>query len=117
MIPGLEYCPFNPDILEYNSCPNSRVSDPTESVGPYGKPNWVGAEFQSINYDTSSMTVMWEHSDAEILKPLPDLGPVQRYEVRILYQKEPGSPEVARHCFCVTDPSMRNISHIRSIFF
>ena len=115
-IPGLEYCPFDPDTGDYGRCPNSRVNNRNKSVGNYGKPNWVGAEFQSIAYYAFSMTVMWEHTDAEILKSLPGLSPPQGYEVRI-YQKESWSSEVLRHCFCVTDPSMRNISDIRSAFF
>ena len=118
LITGVEYCPFDPDNGDYGRCPNSCVNNQTKSVGNYGKPNWVGAELQSIAYDTFSMTVMWEHTDAEILKSLPGTGlsPPQGYEVRI-YQKESGSSEVLRHCFCVTDPSMRNISDICSDFF
>ena len=116
LIPGLEICPFDPDTGDYRRCPNSRVNNRKQSVGNYGKPNWVGAEFQSISYDIFSMMVMWEHTDAETLKSLRDLSPPQGYEVRI-YQKQPGSSEVLRHCFCVTDPSMRNISDIRSTWF
>ena len=76
LIPGLQQCPFDLFTVEYASCPNSRVGDRTKSVGSYGKPNWVGAEFQSINYDAFSLTVMWEHADADTLSSLPDLSPV-----------------------------------------
>ena len=115
LIPGLEQCPFDFYTYKYGACPNSHVDDKTKSVGDYGKPDWVGAEFQSISYNIFSMTVMWEHTNAEILSTLPDLSPVQGYEIRI-YEKEAGRPEVVRQCFCVTDPSMRNISNIRGAF-
>ena len=116
LIPGLQQCPFDFITFEFVSCPNSHVDDRTKSVGDYGKPNWVGAEFQSINYDSFSMTVMWEHADAEVLSTLPGLSPVQGYEIRI-YEKEARRPEITTHCVCVTDPSMRNISNIRSSYF
>ena len=116
LIPGLQLCPFDFLTLEYKGCPNSRVDDRTKSVGEYGKPNWVGAEFQSIIYDSFSMTVMWEHPDAEMLSTLPNLSPVQGYEIRI-YKKEAGRPETVTHCVCVTNSSMRNISDIHSSYF
>ena len=59
------------------------MDDQAKSVGNYGKPNWVGAEFQRITYDSFSIMVMWEHTDTETLKSLPDLSPTQGYEVRI----------------------------------
>ena len=64
------------------------------------------------------MTVMWEHRDAEILSSFSDLSPVQGYEIRI-YEKVAGRSKVTvlRQCFCVTDPSMRNISNIHNIDF
>jgi hypothetical protein len=92
------------------------VVDRANSVGDYGKPNWVGAEFQSLNYDSFSMTVTWQHADAEILSSL-DLSPIQGYEIRIISKREAGSFETVYMCFCVTDPSMRNISGIRSSLF
>ena len=91
------------------------MNDRTNSVGDYGKPNWVGAEFQSLNYNSFSMTVMWEHGDAEILSSLSNLSPVQGYEIRIL--RANGRSESIVHCFCAKDPSMRNISDIRSNSF
>ena len=93
------------------------MNDRTNSVGDYSKPNWVGAEFESLTYNSFSMTVMWEHADAEILSTLPNLSPVQGYEIRI-YKRAAGRPErrVVIHCFCATDPSMRNVSDIRSVY-
>lgn len=108
---GLEHCPFDVSAGEYGYCPNSRVDNRTRSVGDYGKPNWVGAEFLSLDYNSFSMTVMWELADA-----LPDLSPVQGYEIRI-YEREAGHSEIVRHCVCVTNPSVRNISDIRNDFF
>ena len=105
MVPGLELCPY---VGEYEACPNSHVDDQTNSVGDYGKPNWVGAEFESLNYTSFSMTVMWEHADAEILSTLPNLSPVQGYEIRI-HKRVAGLSEGALsliQCFCATDPSM-----------
>ena len=116
LIHSLQYCPFDFHTFEYGHCANSRVDDRAKSVGEYGKPNWVGAEFQSITHDTFSMTVMWKHTDGDLLSSLPDLSPVQGYEIRI-YEKEAGRSEVVRQCFCVTDPSMRNISDIHSVIF
>ena len=116
LVPGLELCLY---AGEYAACPNSHVDDRTNSVGDYGKPNWVGAEFESLNYTSFSMTVMWEHADAEILSTLPNLSPVQGYEIRI-YKRVAGLSEGALsliQCFCATDPSMRNVSDIRSNSF
>ena len=107
----LQHCPFDVSAGEYGYCPNSRVDNRTRSVGDYGKPNWVGAEFHSLDYNSFSMTVMWELADA-----LPDLSPVQGYEIRI-YEREAGHSEIVRHCVCVTNPSVRNISDIRNDFF
>jgi hypothetical protein len=92
------------------------VDDRINSIGEYGKPNWVGAEFQSLDFQDFSMTVMWEHADAEILMLSTHLGlsPVQGYQIRILSNREARSYELVVHCFCVTDPSIRNISGIRS---
>ena len=118
LIPGLQFCPFDFFSFEYGQCPDSHVDDPTKSVGDYGKPNWVGAEFQSIAYDTFSMMVMWEHRDGDLLSSFPDLNPtpVQGYEIRI-YEKVAERSETAQLCFCVNDPSMRNISDIRRVGF
>ena len=115
LIPGLQHCPFDFLEFEYESCRDSRVDDRSKSVGEYGKPNWVGAEFQSTARDKFSVTVMWEHTDAEIPSSLPDLSPVQGYEIRI-YEREPGMPEKLLQCFC-TDPSMRNVSGIHDVGF
>ena len=58
-IPGhQERCPFDSNYFSYFHCPNSFSSSPNQTVGDYGKPDWVGAEFQSLNYDQFSMTVM-----------------------------------------------------------
>ena len=117
MIPGLEPCPYDIITLQYKSCPYSRVDDETKSVGDYGKPNWVGAEFQSTAHDSFSMTVMWQHTNADDIElPLLNLSSVQGYEIRIIHKKE-GSREVVKSCYCVTDPSMRNVSNIRSRLF
>ena len=114
LVPGLELCPFDLHTVTYGSCPNSYVNDQTNSVGDYGKPNWVGAEFQSQNFEAFSMTVMWEHADSEILSTLPT---IQGYEIRIMYKRAAGRSEGVVHCFCVTDSSMRNVSDIRSSSF
>ena len=116
LVPGLVMCPLDLYTGKYGPCPNSYVNDRTNSVGDYGKPNWVGAEFESLKYDSFSMTVMWEHADAEILSTLPNLSPVQGYEIRI-YKRVAGHSERVIHCFCATDPSMRNVSDIRSSSF
>ena len=118
LVPGLEECPFDFFTKIYEPCPNSYVNDRINSVGDYRKSNWVGAEFESLTYNSFSMTVMWEHADAEILSTLPNLSPVQGYEIRI-YKRAARRPErkVVMPCFCVTDPSMRNVNDIRSGFF
>ena len=41
---------------------------------------------------------MWEHPDADTLPSLPDLSPIQGYEIRI-YEKEAGHPEIVRYLF------------------
>ena len=116
MIPGLEFCPFDLHTFQYESCPNSRVYDSTKSIGDYGKPTWVGAEFQALSYDSFSVTVMWEHIDADIQLRHLNRSSVQGYEVRI-YRKESGKFDQVQQCFCVMDPSMRNISDIRTASF
>jgi hypothetical protein len=61
--------------------------------------------------------VMWEHADAEMFLMLSThlgLSPVQGYEIRIISKRETESFEMVHQCFCVTDPSMRNISGIHS---
>ena len=113
LVHGLEHCPFNFLNIEYESCSDSYVDDPSKSLGNYGKPNWVGAEFQSISYDTFSVTVIWEHIDGDIQLSLRNQTAVQGYEIRI-YRKESGKPDQIHECFCVMDPSMRNISDIRN---
>ena len=76
LIAGLQCCPFDFYTFEYGQCANSRVNDRAKSVGDYGKPR---AEFQSVTYDTFSMTVMWEHRAGELLSSFPDLSTVQGY--------------------------------------
>lgn len=116
-IPGvMTLCPYDVHILRYGECEGSRVTDRAESVGDYGKPNLVGAEFQSVDFDAFSMTVKWEHTDAEILSSFSNLSSVRGYEIRI-YEKKPGQSESVLLCFCVTDPSVRNISDIHSTVF
>ena len=116
LIPGVEYCPYDFHNFQYESCHNSYVDDPIKSVGEYGLPNQVGAEFHSLSLDTFSMTVMWEHTDADQQLSLLNRTSVQGYEIRV-YEKEPGKPERLRQCLCVRDPRMRNISDIRHAEF
>ncbi len=114
---NLEVCEFDFYTEQYKQCADSRVNDRSKSVGEYGKPDWVGAKFQSASHDSFSMTVMWQHTiEDNIELPLLNLTPVQGYEVRILRLEE-GSSDVVTHCFCVKDPSIRNITDIHSIYF
>ena len=100
---------------KYLPCPDSFVSDHTQSVGGYGKPDWVGADFKSIHCSVFSMTVMWEHNGAERLC-IPNRSNVTGYEIRI-YDGRDGHEEVLE-CLCVTDPNnMRNVSNIHSALF
>ena len=124
-IPGrLQYCRFDFETLSFESCPNSYSSDVSLTVGDYGKPNWVGAEFQSVNYEQFSMNVSWEHKDAEKIQfQHINLSPVRGYEIRI-YQKYrhdfetgEGGELTLRECLCATDASMRNVSWIQSPTF
>ena len=116
LVSDLQLCPFDLYTGKHEPCPNSRVNVRSQSVGEYGKPDWVGAEFQSISHDSFSMTVMWQHIiDTDIQLPPLNLTAVQGYEVRIYKRKK--REESVLHCFCVEDPSMRNITDIRSNIF
>ena len=117
LVSGLENCPFDLFTHEYGSCPNSYVNDRFKSVGEFGKPNWVGAEFHSASHESFSMTVKWQHIvNTDIQLSDLNLTAVQGYEVRIYKSKKSGK-ESLLHCFCVIDPSMRNITDIRSNSF
>ena len=108
-------CQFDLNAFSF-TCPNSYETDVNRTVGIYGKPNWVGAEFQSLSYEQFSMTVMWEHKDAETLLSRTDRSSVRGYEIRI-YQPEESGGESVRKCLCVTDPKLRNVSGIFSGYF
>ena len=108
-------CQFDINTFSH-TCPNSFGTDVNRTVGTLGKPNWVGAEFQSLSYEQFSMTVMWEHKDAETLLSRTDRSSVRGYEIRI-YQPEESGGESVRKCLCVTDPKLRNVSGIFSGYF
>ena len=115
--PHVHSCPLNYNLFEYDHCPNSFHTDVAQTVGHFGKPDWVGAQFQSLSYNSFSMSVMWEHKDAAKLQNRTDLSAVRGYEIRI-YQKVINSGEkTLRKCLCVTDPHIRNISDIYSRTF
>ena len=117
LVSGLENCPFDLFTHEYGSCPNSYVNDRFKSVGEFGKPNWVGAEFHSASHESFSMTVKWQHIvNTDIQLSDLNLTAVQGYEVRI-YKSKTSTNESLLHCFCVIDPSMRNITDIHSNSF
>ena len=110
--PHVHSCPLNYVFFEYDHCPNSFHTDVAQTVGHFGKPDWVGAQFQSLSYNSFSMSVMWEHKDAAKLQNRTDLSAVRGYEIRI-YQKVINSGgKILRKCLCVTDPRIRNISDI-----
>ena len=111
---GVELCPLRKYYFE--RCNNSYSTDNRQTVGRFGKVNWVGVEFQSVSYETFSMTVVWEHKDAEILPDHPELSPVGGYEIRI-YQKSRMRESSLRECLCVTDPTRRNVSGIHTGLF
>ena len=116
LVSGLENCEFDLYTGEYIPCPNSYVNDRSKSVGENGKPNWVGAEFHSVSHESFSMTVKWQHIiNTDIQLSDHNLTAVQGYEVRIYKSKQSGKESL--HCFCVIDPSMRNITDIRSNSF
>ena len=112
---GVTICPFNYQIFNYEHCPNSVHTDRTQTVGVYGKPNWVGADFQSVSYNQFAMTVLWKHNDASKIR-FYDLSNVSGYEIRIYETKKLNDDQangpVLRQCLCVVDPSMRSISNI-----
>ena len=117
LVSGLENCEYDFYTREYRPCPNSYVNDRSKSVGEYGKPNWVGAEFHSVSHESFSMTVKWQHIvNADIQLSDHNLTAAEGYEVRIYKSKKSGK-ESLLHCFCVIDPSMRNITDIRSNSF
>ena len=104
-------CPYNYVFLEYEDCPNSYSTDVSKTVGDFGKPDWVGVQFQSLSYMSFSMTVMWEHKDAIKLQNRSDLSAVRGYEVKV-YQKDNDGGRVLRECLCVNDPHKRNVTDL-----
>ena len=109
----LEECPYDFYYGGYSSCPNSQVDDPANSVGPYGKPDWVGAELQSVNHKQFSLSVMWSHSDAEKINHHDNYSRVQGYEIRVIQNSTSSDYEETKLCFCVLDPTIKNISNIQ----
>lgn len=110
---GVKICPIT---YEFERCSNSYSTNKSQTVGDFGKVDWVGVEFQSVSYETFSMTVVWEHKDAEILLQHSELSPVRGYEIRI-YEKRRMGDSFLRECLCVTDPTRRNVSGIHTGFF
>ena len=117
--PGMvERCPFNFHTFNYDSCRDSYHTSEQQTVGNYGKPNWVGVEFESVGYNHFSMTVLWEHEDAMYLSHT-NFSDVKGYEIRI-YEGRSNNPQalkIIRQCLCVTDPNLRNVSGITSPLF
>ena len=107
--PPVDRCPFDTDFFSYNHCLGSLSDEPSQTVGDFGKPDWVGAEFQSLDYDAFSMTVMWQHKDADRLQLRDDYSDVKGYEIRI-YEKDHEDYTILRDCLCVTDTSRRNVT-------
>ena len=114
--PGVEFCPVL-DNYEFGRCKDSYSRNVSQTVGDFGKLDWVGVEFESVSYKRFSMTVIWEHKDAEKLILFhPRLSAVKGYEIRIYQKYRTGEP-ILRECLCVTDPTRRNVSGIHNRSF
>ena len=117
-LPGkVERCTYNYQTFSYDSCRNSYHTSEQQTVGNYGKPNWVGAEFESVGYNQFSMTILWEHEDVMYNLSHTNFSDVKGYEIRIYEDRsnnpqDGGTSRIIRGCLCVTDPNLRNVSGI-----